>query len=142
MNVKRILSKTNYHIQTDAVKSFIIPKNNYSKDHEWLVYADEADLLNVVLFNCTAKDWRKANPSLVKESKNIRDIASINELVVLSNIETINAQLIKENVNKETRFVKLQEIAEYQLAVLDGNNSIKSLKKLSDNTYIEQSKNK
>jgi hypothetical protein len=139
-NVKRILSKTNYHIQTDAVKNFIIPKKNYSKDYEWLAYADEADLLNVILFNCTAKDWRDSNPKLVKESKNIRDIASINELVVLSNLETLNAQLIKEDINKETRFIKLQEIAKYQIAVLNGMNFIKSLKKLSNNTYIEQDK--
>jgi hypothetical protein len=139
-NVKRILSKTNYHIQTDAVKNFIIPKKNYSKDYEWLAYADEADLLNVILFNCTAKDWRDSNPKLVKELKNIRDIASINELVVLSNLETLNAQLIKEDINKETRFIKLQEIAKYQIAVLNGMNFIKSLKKLSNNTYIEQDK--
>jgi hypothetical protein len=55
-NVKRILSKTNYHIQTDAIKEHIIPQKNYSKDKEWLVYAEEADLLNVAMFNCTAKD--------------------------------------------------------------------------------------
>jgi len=139
-DVKRILSKTNYHIQTDAVKNYIIPKNNYSKDYEWLAYADEADLLNVILFNCTAKDWRDSNPKLVKESKNIRDIASINELVVLSNLETLNAQLIKEDINKEARFIKLQEIAKHQIAVLNGMNFIKSLKKLNDNTYIEQYK--
>ena len=137
-NVKRILSKTNYHIQTDAVKNFILPKKNYTKDKEWLVYADEADLLNVALFSCTAKDWIDANADLVKKSMNIRDIASINELLVLSNLETINAQLIKEELNKENRFTKLQEIAKYQLSILDEQNFIRSVKKLSNKTYIEQ----
>jgi len=77
-SVKRILSKTNYHIHTDAVKNFILPVKNYDKDKEWLIYAEEADLLNVALFNCTAKDWRDANLNLAKKSMTIRDIASIN----------------------------------------------------------------
>jgi len=118
-NVKRILSKTNYHFQTDAIKNFILPEKNYLKDKEWLVYAEEADLLNVVLFNCTAKDWRDANPGLAKKSMNIRDIASINELAILSNLETINAQMIKENFSKSKRFNKLREIAQYQLTILN-----------------------
>lgn len=88
-NVKRILSKTNYFIHTDAVKNFILPSNNYEKDKEWLVYAEEVDLLNVALFNCTAKDWRDANPDLAKKSMNLRDIASINELAILSNLEIL-----------------------------------------------------
>jgi len=137
-NVKRILSKTNYHIHTDAVKNFILPDKNYEKDKEWLVYAEEADLLNVALFNCTAKDWRTANPDLAKKSMNIRDIASINELAILSNLETINAQMIKEKINKNTRFIKLKEIAKYQLSVLNDKDFMKALKKLNDNIYIEQ----
>ncbi|MCD4696165.1 MAG: KilA-N domain-containing protein [Bacteroidales bacterium] len=137
-NVKRILSKTNYHIHTDAVKNFILPNKNYEKDKEWLVYAEEADLLNVALFNCTAKDWRVANPDLVKKSMNIRDIASINELAILSNLETINAQMIKEKINKNNRFFKLKEIAKYQLSVLNDKDFMKVLKKLNDNVYIEQ----
>ncbi len=137
-NVKRILSKTNYHIHTDAVKNFILPNKNYEKDKEWIVYAEEADLLNVALFNCTAKDWRVANPDLVKKSMNIRDIASINELAILSNLETINAQMIKEKINKNNRFFKLKEIAKYQLSVLNDKDFMKALKKLNDNVYIEQ----
>jgi hypothetical protein len=85
-NVKRILSKTNYQIHTDAIKQTIIPEKNYAKEIEWLVYAEEADLLNVALFGCTAKDWRDVNPVHVKKKLNIRDFASINELVVLSNL--------------------------------------------------------
>lgn len=84
-NVKRILTKTNYQIHTDAIKKHIIPEKNYTKDTAWLVYAEEADLLNVALFKCTAKDWREANPAHFKKGLNIRDFASINELVVLSN---------------------------------------------------------
>jgi hypothetical protein len=140
-NVKRILSKTNYHIHTDAVKNFILPNKNYEKDKEWIIYAEEADLLNVALFNCTAKDWRIANPELSKKSMNIRDIASINELAILSNLETINAQMIKEKINKNNRFLKLKEIAKYQLSVLNNKDFMKALKKLNDKVYIEH-KNK
>ena len=140
-NVKRILSKTNYHIHTDAVKNFILPDKNYEKDKEWIIYAEEADLLNVALFSCTAKDWREANPDLVRKSMNIRDIASINELAILSNLETINAQMIKEKVSKYNRFNKLREIAKYQLSVLNDTDFMKSLKKLNDGIYIEN-KNK
>jgi len=140
-NVKRILSKTNYHIHTDAVKNFILPDKNYDKDKEWLVYAEEADLLNVALFNCcTAKDWRDANPDLAKKSINIRDIASINELAILSNLETLNAQMIKEKVSKKDRFLKLREIAKYQLSILNEKDFMKALKKLNDDVYIEQKK--
>mgnify|MGYP002630499344 FL=1 len=140
-NVKRILSKTNYYIHTDAVKNFILPNKNYEKDKEWLVYAEEADLLNVALFNCTAKDWRVANQDLAKKSMNIRDIASINELAILSNLETINAQMIKEKIDKNNRFFKLKEIAKYQLSVLNEKDFMKALKKLNDKVYIEH-KNK
>ncbi len=139
-NVKRILSKTNYHIQTDAVKNFILPNKDYEKDKEWLLYAEEADLLNVALFNCTAKDWREANSDLVKKSMNIRDVASINELAILSNLETLNAQMIKEKIVKSERFLKLKEIAKYQSSVLTEIDFIKTLKKLDDNIYIEQTK--
>lgn len=136
-NVKRILSKTNYHIHTDAIKNFILPDKNYEKDKEWLLYAEEADLLNVALFNCTAKDWRIANPDLAKKSMNIRDIASINELAILSNLETINAQMIKERIDKNIRFTKLKEIAKYQLSVLNDKDFMKALKRLNDNVYIK-----
>ncbi len=139
-NVKRILSKTNYYFHTDAIKNFIVPDKNYEKDKEWIAYAEEADLLNVALFNCTAKDWREANPDLVKKSMNIRDIASINELAILSNLETLNAEMIKEKIIKNDRFRKLREIAKYQSSVLEGQDFMKTLKKLNDCTYLEQKK--
>jgi hypothetical protein len=136
-NVKRILTKTNYQIHTDAIKNHIIPKKNYSKNTEWIVYAEEADLLNVSLFNCTAKDWREANLEHSKKGLNIRDFASINELVVLSNLENINSLLITQKLGKKERFEQLKEISAKQLIMLDGNDYIKSVKKLSDSTYID-----
>ena len=136
-NVKRILSKANYHLHTDAVKNYILPKKNYTKNTEWLSYAEEADLLNVALFKCTAKDWREANPELAKKGMNIRDIASINELAILSNIESMNAEMIRKGISKNERFKQLNEIAEYQLNVLNKKDSLKALKKISDDIYLK-----
>ncbi len=139
-NVRRLLSKANYHIQTDAVQKHIVPEKNYTKDKEWLIYAEEADLLNVALFSCTAKDWRELNVDHAKKDLNIRDFASINELAVLSNIESLNAELIKKGIEKADRFIQLREMAVYQLEILDKRNALKALKKLADDTYIEQQK--
>ncbi len=139
-DVKRLLSKANYHIQTDAVQKHILPERNYTKDKEWLIYAEEADLLNVALFNCTAKDWRDLNPELANKDLNIRDFASINELAVLSNIESLNAELIKRGIDKSERFMQLREISVYQLEILDKKNAMKAIKKLADDIYIEQQK--
>jgi hypothetical protein len=136
-NVKRILTKTNYQIHTDAIKSHIIPKKNYSKNLEWIVHAEEADLLNISLFHCTAKDWREANLEHSKKGLNIRDFASINELVVLSNLENINSLLITQKLDKKERFEQLSQIAVKQINLLGGNDYIKSVKKLSASTYID-----
>lgn len=125
-DAKRFLSKSNYLIHTDAVKNYVLPQGNYTKNTEWLAYADEADLLNVALFNCTAKAWREANPELAKSS-NIRDFASISELTVLSNLETHNAELIKEGKSKPERFGTLRSIAQYQLRVLSEAERIREL---------------
>lgn len=125
-SAKRFLSKSNYLIHTDAVKNYVLPQSNYSKSTEWLAYADEADLLNVALFGCTAKAWREANPDLAK-NYNIRDFASIAELTVLSNLETHNAELIKSGMGKAERFESLRRIAEYQLHVLTEAERIKEL---------------
>ena len=123
-SAKRFLSKNNYLIHTDAVKNYVLPQSNYTKNTEWLAYADEADLLNVALFGCTAKAWREANPTLAKNS-NIRDYASIAELTVLSNLETHNAELIKSRMEKKERFEALRQIAQYQLRVLAEAEKIK-----------------
>lgn len=103
-------------IQTDAVKNYLLPQINYRENLQWLAYAEEADILNVALFGFTAKAWREANPELAKKNK-IQDFATINELTVLSNLESHNAQMIREG--KEERFKSLQKIAEYQLNVLN-----------------------
>ena len=125
-DAKRFLSKSNYLIHTDAVKNYVLPQGNYAKDTEWLAYADEAGLLNVALFNCTAKAWREANQDLAKSS-NIREFASISELTVLSNLETHNAELIKEGKSKPERFGTLRGIAQYQMRVLSEAERIREL---------------
>lgn len=122
-DAKRFLSKNNYLIQTDAVKNYIIPVCNYREDLQWLPYAEEADLLNVALFGFTAKAWRDANPELAKNS-NVRDYATINELTVLSNLESHNAQMIREGKGKADRFKILKEIAEYQIRILNEAENI------------------
>ncbi len=123
-DAKRFLSKNNYFIQTDAVKKYLIPSGNYKENLEWLAYAEEADILNVALFGFTAKAWRDENPELAKKN-NVRDFASINELTVLSNLETHNAQMIREGRKKAERFQILKDIAEYQLNVLNAVEQIK-----------------
>lgn len=131
-DAKRFLSKNNYLIHTDAIKNYVLPQSNHSKSTEWLVYADEADLLNVALFGCTAKEWRDANPVLAAK-QNIRDFASIAQLTVLSNLETHNAEMIKQGIDKAERFDRLKQIAEYQLRVLTEAESIQKLPKGNDN---------
>ena len=133
-NAKRFLTKNNYLIQTDAVKNYLLPKKNYRENLQWLAYAEEADILNVALFGFTAKAWREANPELAQKN-NVRDFATIHELMVLSNLESHNAQLIKEGKEKEERFKILQEIAEYQLKVLSAAEQIK--KSESENKLLE-----
>ena len=122
-NAKRFLSKNNYLIQTNAIKNYIIPNCNYRDDLQWLPYTEEADLLNVALFGFTAKAWRESNPELAKSS-NVRDYATINELTVLSNLETHNAQMIREGRTKEERFQMLKEIADYQMHILSAADKI------------------
>lgn len=131
-DAKRFLSKNNYLIHTDAIKNYVLPRSNHSKSTEWLVYADEADLLNVALFGCTAKEWRDANPVLAAK-QNIRDFASIAQLTVLSNLETHNAEMIKQGIDKAERFDRLKQIAEYQLRVLTEAKAIQKLPKGNDN---------
>ena len=127
-NAKRFLTKNNYLIQTDAIKNYIIPVCNYREDLQWIPYAEEADLLNVALFGFTAKMWRESNPELAKSS-NVRDHATIHELTVLSNLETHNAQMIREGKSKEERFLILNEIALYQMEVLEAADKIVKIEK-------------
>ncbi|PHS66917.1 MAG: DNA-binding protein [Flavobacterium sp.] len=136
-DVRRILTKANYHFHTDAVQNHIIPNSKKPKDKQWLEYAEEADLLNLAVFGCTAKEWRDANPQLVKDKKNIRDFASINELVVMGNMESLSAEMIKVGGSKEARFKLMKTSAKEQLEKLKDIDLIKSVRKQSKTTYIE-----
>ena len=133
-DANRFLSKNNYLIQTDAVKNYLLPQVNYRENLQWLIYAEEADIINVALFGFTAKAWREANPELAKKN-NVRDFATINELTVLSNLESHKAKMHREGKGKEERFQILQEIAEYQLGVLNTAEQIKLAER--DNVLLE-----
>ena len=113
-NLQRTLAKVNYHIHTDAIKENLIPKEVTKKQMQ-LIYADEADLLNIALFGITAKEWREAHPN--KES-NIRDEATLEQLVVLSNLESINALLIRQGLSQAERLVELNKTAIAQMKTL------------------------
>jgi hypothetical protein len=123
-NLQRTLAKVNYHIHTDAIKENLIPRE-LSKSQISFVYANEADMLNVALFGITAKQWRDANP---KADGNIRDMASIEQLVVLSNLESINAVLIHQGLQQPERLIQLNKIAITQMKSLVGNKSIQKLR--------------
>lgn len=136
-NVKRILSKVNYTIQTDAVKDYIIPHSTLPEAKKTLEYAEEADVLNLAIFQYTAKQWREANPQLALQGMNIRDVASINELAVLSNLESANADMMRNGFSRQVRFQKLYEIASYQLEILNKQDFLRSIKKTSPDIYLE-----
>jgi hypothetical protein len=123
-NLQRTLAKVNYRIHTDAIKENLIPAT-LSKEKINFVYADEADMLNMALFGTTAKQWREANP---KAEGNIRDEATIEQLVVLSNMESINAVLIHQNLSQPERLVQLNTIAITQMKSLVGNKNLNKLK--------------
>ena len=123
-SLQRTLAKVNYHIHTDAIKENLIPKE-LSKSQISIVYANEADLLNVALFSFTAKEWRDKNPN--KEG-NVRDYATIEQLVVLSNLESINAVLINQGLSQPERLKQLNQIAITQMKSLVANQQIKKLK--------------
>jgi len=123
-NLQRTLAKINYKIHTDAIKENLIPPE-LTKNQINLKYANEADLLNMALFGITAKTWRDKNPKL---DGNIRDYAEIEQLVVLSNLESINAILINEGLTQEKRIQKLNNIAITQMKSLLGNKEIKKLR--------------
>jgi len=111
---KRELAKINYHIHTDAVKQNLVPQELTPKQTT-IIYADEADVLNIALFGITAKEWRNKNPG---EKGNIRDHASINELICLSNMENINAVLINDGIPQKERLLRLNKIAIQQMTIL------------------------
>ena len=122
-NVNRTLSKLNYRIHTDAIKEHIIP-NNITKEQANYVYASEADVLNVALFGKTAKQCRDENP---KSEGNIRDYATIEQLLVLANIESLNAEFIRMKLIQKERLLKLNHIAIVQLKSISTNKNIEKL---------------
>jgi len=121
---KRELARLNYHIHTDAIKQNLIPAE-LTPQQTSIVYATEADVLNMALFGITAKQWRDQNPEL---KGNIRDYASINELICLSNMENLNAVFINENMPQQERLVKLNRIAIQQISILQDVENRKLLK--------------
>lgn len=123
-SIKRELSKVNYHIHTQAINDFLLPKK-LSKMEIQKIYASEADVLNVALFGITAQQWREANSGL---KGNIRDYASMNELICLSNLESINSMLIQESISQSERIIKLNKVAIQQMKILLQLKSNKFLK--------------
>ncbi len=128
-NVRRMLSKTNYRIHTDSIKENIVPR--LSTKQKQYVYADEADVINVALFGMTAKEWRINNPN--KEG-NIRDYADVLHLIVLSNLEVLNASMIENNISQRERLEKLNNTARKELSILVNDNNIIGIRKLDKNT--------
>ena len=124
-SAKRELSKINYRIHTDAIKTHLLPAE-ITREQASYVYADEADVLNVAMFGKTARQWREENPDL---KGNIRDYASINELICLSNMENLNAVFIEQGMPQSERLVKLNQIAIHQMSILESDNTDRNLLK-------------
>ena len=127
-HANRVLTKVNYLVHTDAIKSFIVP--TLTEKQKRFVYAEEADVLNVALFGMTAKEWREKNPS-VADKGNIRDYTDLLHLVILNNLENINAELIGIGMSQRERLIKLNSMAKRQMDLLSNNKSFDNLQ------YIE-----
>ena len=123
--INRLLSKINYTIHTNAIKEYIVP--SLTEKQLQYIYATEADILNVALFGMTAKEWRLNNPH---QEGNIRDYSDIIHLIILNNLQVINAELIEENISQRDRLIKLNYIAKRQMKILTNNKVIKDLDKL------------
>lgn len=123
-NLQRTLAKVNYQIHTDSIKENLIPKE-ISKQQAGFVYASEADLLNVALFGITAKEWREANPD---KKGNMRDYSTLEQLVVLSNMESINALIIQQGLSQNERLIQLNKVAISQMKSLLASNTMNKLK--------------
>ena len=127
-NVNRVISKINYKIHTDAIKENLIPKKVSAKQQAF-TYADEADMLNVALFGKTAKEWRNVNP---KTKGNMRDDATIHQLIVLSNLESMNAELIKQKIPQNQRLFILNKMAIEQMKSIIESNTVKQITGTTD----------
>jgi len=131
-SVRRELAKTNYRIHTDSIKENIIPI--LTEKQKLYVYANEAVILNVALFGMTAKEWKDKNPTL---DGNMRDYANILQLVILSNLENLNSEMIAQGIEQKTRLERLNEIAKKQYNILQDSKGIKKLEELDNNYYIK-----
>ena len=131
-SVRRSLSKTNYRIHTDSIKESIVP--TLTDKQKLFIYANEADVINVALFGMTAKEWRENNPD--KEG-NIRDYTDILHLVVLSNLEVLNASMIENNISQKDRLEKLNTTARRQINILTNDSNVIGITKLDDTKMIE-----
>ena len=131
-HANRILAKVSYVVHTDAIKSIIVP--TLTEKQKKFVYAEEADVLNVALFGITAKEWRESNPNIADKG-NIRDYTDLLHLVILNNLENINAELIEMKIPQNERLVRLNNIARKQMELLKNNKSFNNLK------YIENKVN-
>lgn len=129
---KRVLSKINYHIHTDAVQKYLIT-DELTATEKGYTFADEADMLNVALFGKKAWEWRNEHPVEVRKGENIRDYASAEELIILVNMESQNAELIKAGLTQNERFEKLREMARTQMQVLLKNRAKETLKNTNPN---------
>ncbi|MBQ2835335.1 MAG: KilA-N domain-containing protein [Clostridia bacterium] len=134
-HANRVLAKVNYLIQTDAIKNNIVP--TLTDKQKNFIYAEEADVLNVALFGITAKEWREQNPTLA-ETGNIRDYTDLLHLIVLNNLENINAQLIKSGLSQKERLIILNETARTQIKILTNNKNIKELENLENTVNQKQ----
>jgi hypothetical protein len=127
--LKRAISKINFKVHTDAIKMHLIPPRILDAKQSGYIYASEADMLNIALFGVTAKQWQGINPTL---KGNIRDFATAEQLLVLANLENLNAHLIKEGLAQEERLSKLNEVAIYQMELLSDSKVLGSLKQLPE----------
>jgi KilA-N domain. len=133
-DLKRTLSKINYNLHTDAIKNNLIPKK-ITKEQIDIIYANEADLINVALFGMTAKEWKEKN---LEKKGNIRDYANVVELVCLVNLENLNSVYINENITQKDRLVKLNNVAIYQMKLLTTDKRIQKLEKISNVKMINK----
>lgn len=124
-SAKRELSKINYRIHTDAIRQNLLPPE-VSKTQAGIIYASEADVLNVAMFGVTAKQWRESNPEL---KGNIRDYATVNELICLANMENLNAVFIEQGMPQAERLIKLNRIAIHQMSILENDAGERNLLK-------------
>ena len=138
-HANRILSKVNYIVHTDAIKNIIVP--TLTEQQKKFIYAEEADVLNVALFGMTSKEWRENNKELANLG-NMRDYTDLLHLVILNNLENINAELIEMNLSQNERLIKLNDIARKQMKLLKNSKSFDSLKYIENKTTEDYSKDK